>query len=289
MVPANEFLVGTSLPYFPIGGPVPEPLPPGVTNSVWGGMEAGRGMMYSVQVVDGAVTEFGGHELVQALKGVPIVDTTENRDGEQRNGHLPPRRCRIGNAVYTIAAGSLKYNFGCLVHTVPPFRSDHNWNELLASCYQTSLDIAIKEQIGKQEARGEGGCGVQDGRAICGGDMGNGNSGDTYRRNTREESVRKYDDRGQDNNASFSIAVPLLGAGARGAPNDEAAAVAADAISRWASSSGVEAPWKHSESSASREEATTGVVLRFGVLDNEVAGLIEASFRASGWRVLESA
>lgn len=289
VVPANEFLVGTSLPYFPIGGPVPEPLPPGVTNSVWGGMEAGHGMMYSVQVVDGAVTEFGGHELVQALKGVPIVDTTESHDGEPRNGHLPPRRCRIGNAVYTIAAGSLKYNFGSLVHTVPPFRSDHNWDELLASCYQSSLDIAIRKQRGKQGARGEGSCDVQGSHAICGGDVGNGNSGDAYGRGTRE-SVRNYDDRGQDDDASFSVAVPLLGAGARGAPTDEAAAVAANAISRWASSSGtIEAPCKQSEPSASREEATTsGVVLRFGVLDNEVAGLIEASFRASGWRVLES-
>ena len=50
VVPANEFLVGTALPYFPIGGPVPRPPPPGLGTTSWGGMEAGQGMLYSTQV-----------------------------------------------------------------------------------------------------------------------------------------------------------------------------------------------------------------------------------------------
>ena len=50
MVPANEFLCGTSLAYFPVGGPVPSMPPPGLTNSGWGGMEAGSGLLYSTQV-----------------------------------------------------------------------------------------------------------------------------------------------------------------------------------------------------------------------------------------------
>ena len=132
VVPANEFLVGTSLPYFPIGGPVPAPLPPGVLNNAWGGMEAGQGMMYSVQVVDGAVTEFGGHELVKALKAIPII----KEDDTPRDSRFQPRRCRIGDAVRTSAAGSLKFNFDYLVHTVAPFRNDEQWVRLLASCYK---------------------------------------------------------------------------------------------------------------------------------------------------------
>ena len=39
IVPGNETLVGTALPYFPVGGPVPAPPPPGLRNTVWGGME----------------------------------------------------------------------------------------------------------------------------------------------------------------------------------------------------------------------------------------------------------
>jgi len=50
IVPANEELIGPALPYFPIGGPVPRRPPPGATTSMWGGMEAGRGLLYSCQV-----------------------------------------------------------------------------------------------------------------------------------------------------------------------------------------------------------------------------------------------
>jgi hypothetical protein len=50
VVPANEFLCGTALPYFPVGGPVPRPPPLGLGSTSWGGMEAGQGMLYSTQV-----------------------------------------------------------------------------------------------------------------------------------------------------------------------------------------------------------------------------------------------
>ena len=55
--PANRSLSGTALPYFPRGGPVPRPPPPGLSNSLqgWGGMEAGPNMLYPSQVCDGVV------------------------------------------------------------------------------------------------------------------------------------------------------------------------------------------------------------------------------------------
>ena len=70
--PANPQLSGVSqFPYFPRGGPVPcsdiktmhkdwQPL--GHVSS-WGGMEVGSGMMYAVSVVDGLVHQLGGWKL----------------------------------------------------------------------------------------------------------------------------------------------------------------------------------------------------------------------------------
>ena len=54
--PANESLLGTARPYFPRGGPLPPRAPPGLTTSSrWGGMDAGPGMLYPAQAVDGLV------------------------------------------------------------------------------------------------------------------------------------------------------------------------------------------------------------------------------------------
>ena len=49
--PANTTLVGTALPYFPRGGPVRPPPPPGLgTSSMgWGGFDAGEKMLYPTQ------------------------------------------------------------------------------------------------------------------------------------------------------------------------------------------------------------------------------------------------
>lgn len=127
VVPANEELVGTSLAYFPIGGPVPRPPPPGLKTSLWGGMEAGNGLLYACQVVDGAVHEAGGRELLQALASLP-ADATG-------------RRCREGHAVSTPSPDGLRKNFAALVHTVPPFFSSAQWEALLESCYERSLGL----------------------------------------------------------------------------------------------------------------------------------------------------
>ena len=44
--PTNPSLAGTSLAYFPVGGPCPQTAEGPLGMSMWGGMEAGEGMLY---------------------------------------------------------------------------------------------------------------------------------------------------------------------------------------------------------------------------------------------------
>ena len=73
-------MVGTDLPYFPVGGPVPN-LPKHLIKNAntWGGMEIGANQMYSTQVVDGHVSELGGHTMKKALQALPVLDTSDYR------------------------------------------------------------------------------------------------------------------------------------------------------------------------------------------------------------------
>ncbi|CAJ1346255.1 unnamed protein product [Effrenium voratum] len=81
--PANEALVGTQLPYFPMRV---EP-PPELQNSRWCGMEAGESMFYPMQVVDGQVHALGGHALKEACNRLP--------------DRAPGVKCPTGEAVVT--------------------------------------------------------------------------------------------------------------------------------------------------------------------------------------------
>ena len=129
--PTNNELCGTSLAYFPIGGPVPPRPPPGLTSTMWGGMDAGKGLLYREQVVDGHVTEHGGRELAAACRALPAVPGTDVR-------------CPTGSAVVTRALGSLCHNFEHVVHTVPPFFSDEHWRALLSGCYHACFERAFR-------------------------------------------------------------------------------------------------------------------------------------------------
>ena len=40
--PTNNHLVGTELPYFPVGGPVPKKPPRDIARRNWGGMDIGQ-------------------------------------------------------------------------------------------------------------------------------------------------------------------------------------------------------------------------------------------------------
>ena len=88
---ANERLEGTRRPLFPVGGPCPAPPPPDVqsSQSSWGGMDVGPGLLYATQTVDGRVTAEGGAGLRRELS------------------ESFPAGCAVGDAVATRAHGRL--------------------------------------------------------------------------------------------------------------------------------------------------------------------------------------
>eukprot|EP00931_Biecheleriopsis_adriatica_P081970 TRINITY_DN55342_c0_g1_i1.p1 TRINITY_DN55342_c0_g1~~TRINITY_DN55342_c0_g1_i1.p1 ORF type:complete len:281 (+),score=48.79 TRINITY_DN55342_c0_g1_i1:49-843(+) len=165
--PANEELVGTKLPYFPM--PV-EP-PPELRNTRWCGMEAGERMFYPMQVVDGRVHALGGGAMKEACAQLPLQGGV---------------RCPTGKAVVTPATSELGQFFGAIVHAVPPLYMAPGWSNVLSSCWRTALEAALHCKAGTSTA-------------------------------SKDEQV-------------FTVACPLLGAGARGAPVDEAARVAAEVL-----------------------------------------------------------
>jgi len=94
-------------------------------------MEAGSGMLYPTQVVDGVVHRLGGKALRDALaRARPAAGTS---------------RCAVGDAVVTAAAGALA-EFDLIAHTPTPFwpREDATgeagraWLTQLQSCYVAS-------------------------------------------------------------------------------------------------------------------------------------------------------
>jgi O-acetyl-ADP-ribose deacetylase (regulator of RNase III) len=133
--PANQALCGVRQPYFPIGGPVPPMIRPdkALSSSHWGGMEAGENMMYGVQVLDGAVHDECGPQLMAYLQSLPSK-------GVDAVGQII--RCPEGSAVCSPCFGSLVPYFGRIIHTVAPFQSDPDWERKLESCYRNVFRLA---------------------------------------------------------------------------------------------------------------------------------------------------
>ena len=138
--PANEALLGTARSYFPRGGPLPRRSPPGLmTSSGWGGMDAGSGMLYPAQVVDGLVHQYGGQTLRATLRSFPVLE--QRPDGE----HV---RCRVGDTILTPSPPNLSH-FDIIAHTPPPFWRSSNpgysqeWQELLSACYSSALRASV--------------------------------------------------------------------------------------------------------------------------------------------------
>ena len=139
--PANEELIGTVLPYFPMAGPPPEEL--FTTN--WGGASAGSGMFYSMQSVDGIVTLHGGDPLRKACKELPVHKNVELiGGGGNKSGTFGSVRCPVGSAVITKAFGrAVTKHYQYIVHAVPPLwtgiggskLSEGEATFLLRSCY----------------------------------------------------------------------------------------------------------------------------------------------------------
>ena len=157
--PANRSLSGTALPYFPRGGPVPRPPPPGLSNSLqgWGGMEAGPNMLYPSQVCDGVVHSLGGPKLANLLDSVSnrFVTTAPETSKNYKYGENPRSKelCPLGSAVVTPTAGIGQLpstGFQFIAHTAPPIfpatetNLVHEWKSLMANCYMSSL-VALRD------------------------------------------------------------------------------------------------------------------------------------------------
>lgn len=171
--PANRALVGPALPYFPKGGPLPPPPPPSLlrSDSGWGGMTAGDGMVYPSQVsylfgslrlsrccwpsprsprrrfqsVDGIVHQHGGEALRRAIAAAaaPI------RADDAHPG-LPPLRCETGCTVMTSGIKSLPHDV--IAHTPPPFwdpgaapnsEARRRWELALSQCYISAITAMV--------------------------------------------------------------------------------------------------------------------------------------------------
>ncbi|KAJ1457096.1 hypothetical protein M885DRAFT_516232 [Pelagophyceae sp. CCMP2097] len=121
--PANEYLCGAVLPYFPRGGPCPPQPPTGASANSWGALDVGPGFLFAAQAVDGVVSQCGGKALREACNELPVIND---------KGH----RCQVGHAIPTRAAGQLAaFGFKSVVHCVAPFYDDTGWDALLERTY----------------------------------------------------------------------------------------------------------------------------------------------------------
>ena len=150
--PANEALVGTARPYFPRGGPLPPRPPPALSASSfgWGGMDAGSNMLYPAQAVDGLVHRYGGRQLRESLRRLPVLEARPN--GE----HV---RCRVGDVVATAAPEPLP--FDTILHAPPPFWPQaapadgrcggraEAWRTELSSLYTAAVRVAAADAVAK--------------------------------------------------------------------------------------------------------------------------------------------
>ena len=95
-------------------------------------MSAGEGMLYPVESVDGVVTAIGG----RALRKLCAEAVAE----------LPGGRLEPGQAAITLSGG-LERSFGYIIHTVPPFASDPDCDELAAACYHSVVALGRRHDI----------------------------------------------------------------------------------------------------------------------------------------------
>lgn len=98
--------------------------------SQWGGMDAGSGMLFAANVVDGLVHQLGGRKLALHCEILPSITNGE--------------KCPVGHAVCTPAGGAeLKLEYDTIVNTVPPFYEHHPDPEhYLAECYKEAILLA---------------------------------------------------------------------------------------------------------------------------------------------------
>jgi len=176
---------------------------------------------------------------------------------------------------------------------VPPFRSAQaDWAPLLTSCYHKALDLAATdydqpvdllstkstwESIKSTVTRYAAAIRVPDTAGAEGSASSNGGHAAA-----------------ENNSKPLTVAIPLLGAGARGACVSEAAAAGAAAVTAWADSK----PNMYSGAPLGEEPSTVPVAgssmqhrplsIRFGCTDPFVTKLLETSFQEQGWKSSKS-
>lgn len=255
IVPANEELVGTKLPYFPMK----ESPPADMRTNNWCGMEIGSQMFYPMQVVDGRVHSLGGAELKSFLKDVPECS--------------PGVKCPQGEVVLSTAPAALGENFSALLHTVPPMwdiTSEHKesvWATTLRSCYIRALDKAWpRGKESKEEAVSH----AVPSEAV-------------QSKSWWNQTISWLSDGQKSGSCGGSplncsswtpppldiVATPVLGAGARKAPFHTACLVAAEAVRSWAQERASIDSLGDESACGSRQR-----VLSFALLDEQHAAVL---------------
>lgn len=224
--PGNPSLSGVSkFSYFPMGGPEPSkhfqiskdshPIMGYVSS--WGGMEVGKGMFFASNTVDGIVHQYGGNELKleceRALLSLNKMSTRDIISGVINNNGGGGGRLEEGMAIPTKAVGQELLDasrYDILVHTVPPFFNQNYQNQHNNNNNDDDLDLDTNENDRDQHNEFL--------LAEC------------YRNSLRTASLSSPS---SSSSSILKIACPLLGAGCRGFPLEQAINIAAKTTIDW--------------------------------------------------------
>lgn len=254
--PSNPSLTGVKkFPYFPRGGPEPKEQPKKYEHHImgyvsqWGGMEVGAGMLFSANVVDGLVHQLGGWELQMHCQLLPNLNTKNEK-------------CLVGHAVSTPPGGKpLREQYDTVIHTVPPFFQHDDEPEFnLARCYQNALSLAFSSTSNSSNPVSLQSSLLSSYEILS----------DIFSSSNRSQSKQKRQRK--------RVAIPLLGAGARGFPLEDAIQIAANESVLWRDNINTKsANSDESCDNIDEEKNDKGQVLAFGIPNMSVAKrLIEA-------------
>jgi O-acetyl-ADP-ribose deacetylase (regulator of RNase III) len=276
--PSNPELSGVSkFPYFPQGGPVPKQSVSSFTMhkdwqplghvSYWGNMDTPHGICFPTSVVDGLVHQLGGWKLAWICKWHSLWATNKNYYYNYCHQHArahrdrPTSACPVGHAVRTDPGGAelRQYYPKAIVHTAPPFyRHDPDPDERLGDCYRAALSLAFETTTTTT-------------------------SSSTSRTSTSITSTNAATQQQQQQHSSQStsssairVACPLLGAGARGFPEEVALDIASNEAYRWCTSTSTSMQeQEQEESSIGQPNNNNEKVLAFGFLEEDLCRKME--------------
>ena len=168
-----------------------------------------EGMLFPLNVVDGLVHELGGFQLAIHCLLLPKKDRSsslllmsEEEGDDDSTTATTTVRCPVGCAVSTPPGGKrLAMEYDRIVHTVPPFYEHPNGQEEEEE-EDDDPNLALLSNCYRNSLR------------LC-------------------EQFTQQDSSNSTSSSSLRIACPLLGAGGRGFPLQEAVMVAAKESLRW--------------------------------------------------------